>query len=213
MAAGRLERRWPLHHRETRFLSVQLLQREAPRPHHQPSPPKTTATHGVPAARRPIPKSSPLPQTPAPMPEQANPIPETAIPPPLETVSGATGETGPSPPGPIAEKAEAATVLSAGAAETQPEQIREASPRYDINPAPPYPSQARRRGYQGTVMLHVLVTASGTVADARLLQSSGYSLLDRSAMTAIWQWVFQPGTRNGRPVDMQINVPIVFQLR
>lgn len=89
---------------------------------------------------------------------------------------------------------------------------REAAPRYDINPEPSYPMQARRRGLQGTVMLKVLVDAGGSVADVRLAGSSGHSILDRAAMNAVRSWSFTPGMSGGRPKQMWVMVPVRFAL-
>jgi len=89
---------------------------------------------------------------------------------------------------------------------------REAAPRYDINPKPSYPIQARRRGLQGTVMLKVLVDASGSVADVRLAASSGHSILDRAAMNSVRSWSFSPGLSGGRPRQMWVMVPVRFAL-
>ena len=89
---------------------------------------------------------------------------------------------------------------------------REAAPRYDINPQPAYPIQARRRGLQGTVMLKVLVDAGGSVADVRLAESSGHSILDQAAINAVRGWIFTPGTTGGRPKQMWVMVPVRFVL-
>ena len=50
------------------------------------------------------------------------------------------------------------------------------------HPAPEYPGQAIRMGYQGTVTLQITVDASGTVSDVLVKKSSGYKILDDSAL-------------------------------
>jgi protein TonB len=89
---------------------------------------------------------------------------------------------------------------------------QEAAPRYDINPEPSYPMQARRRGLQGTVMLRVLVDAGGSAADVRLAVSSGHSILDQAAMNSVRGWQFTPGMSGGRPRQMWVEVPVRFVL-
>lgn len=91
--------------------------------------------------------------------------------------------------------------------------IREARPLYRINPPPPYPQIARKRGFQGVVVLEVLVDPNGNAADLRVLSSSGHPILDRTAMNAVRHWTFDPGTRGEKKVKMWVRVPIRFHLK
>jgi protein TonB len=86
-------------------------------------------------------------------------------------------------------------------------------PLYKSNPRPDYPGVARRRGYEGTVVLSVFVTGEGTVGDIELAESSGYLVLDRSALRAVKEWKFVPATKNGRKVDVWVKVPVTYRLR
>ncbi|MBW2180649.1 MAG: energy transducer TonB [Deltaproteobacteria bacterium] len=84
----------------------------------------------------------------------------------------------------------------------------------DISNKPPsYPRIAQIRGYQGTVMLRVLVTTNGMVSKLNILKSSGYWILDKSALTAVKDWMFEPGTDGSKKVDMWVEQPIRFQLK
>lgn len=87
-----------------------------------------------------------------------------------------------------------------------------AVPRYDDNPKPAYPWRARLRGEQGTVRLLVRVSERGHTSDVRVSRSSGSELLDEAALTAVRRWIFHPGRRGDRPVDMWVQVPILFRL-
>lgn len=91
--------------------------------------------------------------------------------------------------------------------------IRKAVPRYRENPPPRYPSLAKRRGYEGTVILDVLVTPAGRATDLKIEQSSGHSVLDASAMTAVQDWVFEPARLGDHPVAMRVSIPVMFSLR
>jgi protein TonB len=71
---------------------------------------------------------------------------------------------------------------------------------------------ARKRAYQGTVVLDVLVSREGRVKELTLSASSGYSILDQAAMASVKTWLFDPGTRGGETVDMWVKVPVRFQL-
>jgi len=81
------------------------------------------------------------------------------------------------------------------------------------NPAPEYPARARRRGWEGRVLLEVTVDAEGRVAGLRTLESSGYDLLDRAAAEAVRRWRFTPARRLGRQVADTVEVPVRFALR
>jgi len=88
-----------------------------------------------------------------------------------------------------------------------------ATPRYGSSPRPPYPRIARRRGYEGTVVLEARIDRAGRVAELRILTSSGYRVLDRAAVAAVKNWVFIPGERDGKKVAMWVKVPIRFHLK
>jgi protein TonB len=90
--------------------------------------------------------------------------------------------------------------------------IHEARPIYRKNPSPQYPGLARRRGYQGTVVLEVLVDERGRVGGLRVFTSSGYAILDRAAVAAVENWLFEPGIREGEEVAMWVKIPIRFEL-
>lgn len=91
--------------------------------------------------------------------------------------------------------------------------VRKAIPLYRVNPLPKYPRIARKRGYQGTVVFDVLVDQNGRVGDLRLFTSSGYSILDRSAMASVKGWLFKPGMKGDKKLDMWVRVPVRFELK
>lgn len=81
------------------------------------------------------------------------------------------------------------------------------------NIPPQYPLLARRRGYQGKVLLELLVRKDGKVGCIRLARSSGYEALDRAAIKGVRNWLFQPAKRGDEPVEMWVKIPIRFQLK
>jgi len=91
--------------------------------------------------------------------------------------------------------------------------IREAKPLYRSNPSPKYPRIARIRGYQGNVLLDVLVNKDGKVNDLKIYKSSGYPILDRAAVSSVKYWLFEPGMIGENKVNMWVRVPIRFELR
>lgn len=63
------------------------------------------------------------------------------------------------------------------------------------------------------MVLEVLVDRNGRVGDLRLFTSSGYSILDRKAMASVKLWLFEPGMKGDKKLDMWVRVPVSFQLR
>ncbi|HVQ40944.1 MAG TPA: TonB family protein [Vicinamibacterales bacterium] len=79
---------------------------------------------------------------------------------------------------------------------------------------PEYTSQALQARLQGSVTLEVEVLANGTVGAVKVLKSldTRYGL-DGQAIRCARQWVFRPGTINGKPVDSLVQIILEFGLR
>jgi TonB family protein len=77
---------------------------------------------------------------------------------------------------------------------------------------PPYPRRARESGWQGRVILQLSITPHGKVMTADIHESSGYSLLDDSAIQAAKNWTFEPAKNGGFPMASTVNIPIQFDL-
>jgi len=61
-------------------------------------------------------------------------------------------------------------------------------------PKPEYPGYAIRNRYQGTVEIEIKVDGAGAVVDAKVVKTSGYTLLDEAAIKAVKEkWKFPPG--------------------
>lgn len=77
-----------------------------------------------------------------------------------------------------------------------------------------YPAMSKREGEHGTVILRVLVLASGKAVNAEVIQSSGFSRLDKSAQTAALSSEYKAGiSKSGQAVNMHMNFPIVFEIK
>ena len=81
------------------------------------------------------------------------------------------------------------------------------------NPPIPYPREALVRGWEGRVLLEVLVLASGECGEVRVHASSGHWILDRQAATSVRQWRFRPARQLGSPVTQWALLPVRFQVR
>ena len=90
--------------------------------------------------------------------------------------------------------------------------IRMARPMYRENPPPVYPRLARKRGYEGKVILQVLVNKQGRVDDLQIDLSSKHAMLDRAALNSVRKWHFEPGRRGNEKIDMWVKVPVTFKL-
>lgn len=76
-----------------------------------------------------------------------------------------------------------------------------------------YPLRARKRGWQGEVTVAFYIKEGGLLNNIRLTKSSGYSVLDRSALSAIGKLkhVDLPD-RLGRLQAMEMKLPVSYQL-
>jgi protein TonB len=86
-------------------------------------------------------------------------------------------------------------------------------PKYVENPKPFYPREARKKGYQGEVVLRVEILSNGRVGQMEVKKSSGHEILDRSALSAVKQWKFLPAKRGENAIPLWVNIPIKFQLQ
>lgn len=84
---------------------------------------------------------------------------------------------------------------------------------YLQNPKPFYPTQARKRGMEGLVVLAVKVGVNGSAKSVSVKRSSGFPLLDRAARKSVSKWRFVPAKRNGRAVAAMVEVPIRYRLK
>jgi TonB family protein len=76
---------------------------------------------------------------------------------------------------------------------------------------PVYPPLARQSKVSGVVKLHVLIDKQGNVIELQVI--SGHPLLIQSAMDAVKQWQYTPTLLNGRPVLVETEVNVIFDLK
>ena len=92
------------------------------------------------------------------------------------------------------------------------QQGQKADPLYRFNPKPKYPKVARSRGWQGSVLLEVVVSADGRVDKIVILKSSGYKVLDKEARRTVYRWRFRPAHVAGTAISSTVKIPIDFHL-
>ena len=88
-----------------------------------------------------------------------------------------------------------------------------ARPNPSQNSAPIYPDVARKKGWEGSVLLRAQITAQGLVESLTLLKSSGYEILDQSATSAVRHWRFHPQQVNRQPTPSTVEIPVKFSLK
>jgi TonB family protein len=79
---------------------------------------------------------------------------------------------------------------------------------------PYYTQAAMAAQIQGSVMLETIVLADGSVGDVRVIKSLDSEFgLDQQAVDAMKLWTFKPGTRDGEPVRVAVQVEMTFTLK
>ena len=77
-----------------------------------------------------------------------------------------------------------------------------------------YTQEAMDAHIEGTVGLEVVVLADGGVGEVKVTKSLDPTYgLDQEAVKAMKQWQFKPGTKDGKPVPVQVDVLINFTLK
>jgi TonB family protein len=75
---------------------------------------------------------------------------------------------------------------------------------------PAYPLELMKQNVSGTVILHAVILADGTVGTVRVLRSID-DRLDQFASDAIAKWQFQPAMKDGSPVAVEATFWIPFR--
>jgi len=85
------------------------------------------------------------------------------------------------------------------------------APRVLFKVDPKYSPDATHTGIQGTVVLEIVVSDRGMATDIQVLSPLGFGL-DECAQEAIKKWRFDPGKKNGKPVNILATVEVNFRL-
>ena len=75
-----------------------------------------------------------------------------------------------------------------------------------------YPSEAREKQLEGTVVLKILVNQDGIIEESELQKSSGYDVLDDTAFKVAETARFKPAKVNGETKSVWITWPLVFEI-
>lgn len=164
-----------------------------PAPQPAPTPPK-------PQPQPPKPQVAPPPK-PRPQPKNAiTPKPEPVVaaqPTPTEPVKD-TAPPAPPAPAPVPAPAPSGPIEGLAVKCDEPRVV--------------YPTQSRRVGEEGTVMLRLVIDQKGVVSSANVVKSSGFPRLDQAARSAALAMRCAPPMQSGRAVEAAATKPFNFNL-
>jgi protein TonB len=75
---------------------------------------------------------------------------------------------------------------------------------------PVFPTLARQTGREGRVELHAFIGADGTVLSLQALE--GDPMFYQSALDAVRQWRYKPTLLNGRAVEVDTHITVIYKL-
>ncbi|MDE2184042.1 MAG: TonB family protein [Alphaproteobacteria bacterium] len=75
-----------------------------------------------------------------------------------------------------------------------------------------YPAISKILGEQGNVVVSFLIREDGTVADPKIVQSSGSSRLDDATLVLVMRWRYRPATQRGTPISCRHRAQVMWEL-
>lgn len=75
---------------------------------------------------------------------------------------------------------------------------------------PVYPPIAKASRREGTVVLHAAISTVGAIQNLRVL--SGDPMLIPAALDAVKNWRYRPYLLNGKPIEVETTINVVFKL-
>jgi len=232
---GRAMTRWSLDRRAQSFtvavglhllLGAAILFIAAPPLLEEVKKEPTVELIELPEPRKPLPPK-PVVQPvakPAPVVRKVAPVEPAPRPPTPRPVINTPAPVIPAPQMPVQEDAPEPEIVHTPAEAAPPLPIQQpvedvyippdSDAAYLHNPQPPYPLIAQRRGWQGVVLLEVKVSAEGKPLAVQVKKSSGYPVLDDTALATVRDsFRFVPASRNGQKVEATVELPMNFKLK
>ncbi|MFT3782182.1 MAG: TonB family protein [Nibricoccus sp.] len=84
-------------------------------------------------------------------------------------------------------------------------------PQARFRAQPLYPLELKKIGLGGEVLVELTIDMSGAVQDVTLIKST-HEALTKAVMDAVSKWKFEPGTKQGLPVNARLQLPFIFSL-
>ncbi len=85
------------------------------------------------------------------------------------------------------------------------------SPRLLYSVEPKYTEEARKKKLSGIVKLYCWIDEEGKPSHIKVVQGIGMGL-DEKAVEALQQYKFEPATREGKPVKVDLYIDVSFQI-
>ncbi|SMC99890.1 energy transducer TonB [Sporomusa malonica] len=86
------------------------------------------------------------------------------------------------------------------------------SPSYLSGSKPAYPQAARKAGWEGSVVVRLLIDTDGSVESVSVKVGSGYGILDEAAVQTVKKWRFSPAKKGSVPITSFHDVRVRFRL-
>jgi protein TonB len=80
-----------------------------------------------------------------------------------------------------------------------------------FEPEPEYTDEARRAKFSGIVVVSLIVNAQGLAERVHVVRALGMGL-DEKAIEAVRQYKFKPAEYQGKPVPVEVNIEVNFQI-
>lgn len=89
-----------------------------------------------------------------------------------------------------------------------------ALPKLVSSVKPVYTKDAMNAKIEGEVLLGMVVKTDGSTANIEVIKSLDTTYgLDEQAVAAARQWTFEPGTKDGTPVNVRVELQMRFTLK
>ena len=202
-------------------VEVQLTESVKPKP-VEPKPDPEPQEPAEPARSRPTPQVvPPPPDTPDPRPTEPAPAPSPPPSAPVRlglsmsstSIGGGFAATVGEPPGPAARDIADTAASNTGDPIADATEVTSLPEAIDIEiPKDEYPKEALNVGFEGEVVLRLVIDETGRVKRARALKDPGYGLGQGAIRVATKFFRFKPATRGGSPVATEISFTVHFEL-
>jgi len=76
---------------------------------------------------------------------------------------------------------------------------------------PTYPKEAFKAKIPGEVLLEFIVDSNGDPRKIRVIKATNKDFAE-AAVRSVYRWKFKPGTKDGRPVNCVVTMPLTFNV-
>ena len=112
------------------------------------------------------------------------------------------------------EDQESTTVIAVKTAYGDAKNLNEVdTPPRIIRAIPPvYPYEAKEQQLNGRVVLRFIVDTEGWACEPEVVSSEPEGVFDQAALDAVAEYQFNPATKDGKPVNCIVRMPVVFKM-